>query len=294
MHQTEELFNKLKTIENHIEKLSPTEKNNLYKDLDNMLIRLNSKAYTESDYIERNPFDMPRRIRDFFYCFERYHDHALAWEEVLKKIDLTDINGILDLCPGNGPKAAIALHYLDFRGTLYHLDKDEAASNVLLTFIKMFRSRFTLKYINQDFFEYNGQKVDMLIANHVIDDLLIDKYCKTSGVLLEHIYESNDLFLDTIKRITDEPDSVRTEYAEHIALTLSRYLLPGGTAIFCHYSGLVEESLKIHYWADYCKMMLEEMLEKLGNYGFVFSRKTENKNMNSVFYFYEKSTECSK
>ena len=294
MHQTEELLNKLKTIENHIEKLSPTEKNNLYKDLDNMLIRLNSNAYTESDYIERNPFDMPRRIRDFFYCFERYHDHALAWEDVLKNVNLTNINNILDLCPGNGPKAAIALHYLNYSGTLHHLDKDEAASNVLLTFIKMFRSHFTLKYLNQDFFEYSGLKVDLLIANHVIDDLLLDRYCKTTGVLLDHIYESNESFLDSVKKIMNEPDFARTEYTEYIAQTLSKYLIPGGTAIFCHYSGLVEESLKIQYWADYCKMMLEEVLEKLGNYGFIFSRKTENKKMNSVFYFYEKSTECLK
>lgn len=117
-----------------------------------------------------------RFVKDMDPYFENYM--GILFSNIIiqsKKV----INTAIEFAPGFRIKGAYTLKEINFKGTLYVLDTNEK----VLSFIKYIYqiilpncSIICLNYSLKDSLKYLPKKVDLFIANHPLDDMIIYEY----------------------------------------------------------------------------------------------------------------------
>lgn len=108
-----------------------------------------------------------------------YQQNIETWQTILQSFDFSSVSTIIDLCPGWAPKIELALLHTNFIGTLLAVDQSKDHLSFLKHLLDPFPKRYTMQYRNLHIFENHPRlQTDMLIGNHIIDDLLIEYYQK--------------------------------------------------------------------------------------------------------------------
>ena len=134
------------------------------------------------------------------------------WKSLLSYLGLPPINGtVLELLPGKTLTVSIALESLGFRGIYDRLD----LSSYIPSCSTMQYSSHTLQ---KNVFELGNKPLsyDLIIGNHIIDDLLLDLALRESNQCLDHNDSSS---LNDVWRHIFESDT----YEHHILLILNLF-----------------------------------------------------------------------
>jgi len=253
----------LNEIKNKIESLSDLEQENLVLDLYAINERIQSGNYKYTDFVNRNIYDITQRTREFFTYFKSYYRFAKTWESILSTFPLEDINVIIDLCPGWAPKLEMSLCYLNYSGTVRLIDKHNESLIHLDDALEMFNPRFTIEKMASDFYFYQYSAEKLVIANHIIDDLLIDYYCKLKNVALQEVYETESVFLKVIDDIYKIMNSNYSDFVSKLAESLSPYVACGGYLLLTQYSSMSEVNHSIKNWSEFCSIIFKELQQRL-------------------------------
>ena len=248
--------------------ISDREVDNLHSDLVAMQQRLASGDYMQTDYLNRNVHDVYRRTMEFFFYFESYHRLARTWQQVLELLDIHSTQSILDICPGWAPKIEMALVYLGYKNRVHILDQDKSVMRICENFLNFFNPQFKVFCHPKNFFEHEEQRTELVIANHVLDDLLLERYSHFSGQTLSEIYRSEASFVEVTAKIPDWQKTHWPEVVKEIADALSRFVCSGGLLILSQYPSLSDQNLTQTLWPEYCFQIMVQVCNQLLGLGF--------------------------
>jgi hypothetical protein len=249
----------LARIAGSLEGKSEIEIDNLRLDLSAVVRRLESGAYEESDYAERNVFDVARRTREFLHYFAGWNAQAARWAAILGP-HLGGVREVLDLCPGWAPKIELALTRLRFSGRVRMIDKDGGAMRELLAFFAILESPLRVEAIEADIFaEPVAAVAELVVANHLVDDVLLDLWSPRLGIDAALAYEREAALRDAWRRILGARSEIEAAFPPLLAGALARHVAPGGVLIVSHYQSNVDRLMG----TDESRAVFEELFQRL-------------------------------
>ncbi|KTD53764.1 hypothetical protein Lsan_4174 [Legionella santicrucis] len=284
MHK-ESIHTILEQFSKTISHLSSVEKENITRDFKLLLSFIESGEYKNTELLHRNRFDTQKRTYEFFSYIQGYNRQAMDWFEFLQNIPLKEITSILDIGPGFSPKLALALKRANYEGLLTLLDKSEIALNGLKQFLEMMGVSFDIRFLCDDFFNGAHCSYQLVAANHLFDDLIIDAYCSSKQMPTKQIYEDETVFIKTTEDIMLEFD--KTRFLMSISSVFSKTVAKDGYLLFRNYKGLTEQALELSNWHEYVSNFFEDvilLLQKEGmtilerKNGFVLLKNLINRN----------------
>lgn len=103
------------------------------------------------------------------------------YAEIIKKSNLNNLNCVVEIAPGFKYKIANALKNLDYKGELYVIDPNKKAIEFLqekYTEILPNARIYFLSKTLEEAIDYLPSNIDLLCANHCLDDMIINEYIK--------------------------------------------------------------------------------------------------------------------
>ncbi len=252
----------LSQLESYSAKLSYIEKENVARDLSLILSFINSGEYQSTELFHRNRFDTQKRTYEFFSYIKGCFQQATQWYEFIQHhIPLATLSSILDIGPGFSPKIELALKLAGYKGRLTVVDKSASALIGLQDFLHMVDFPFELHAICDDLFAIKNVHFNLVTANHLFDDLLMDAYCTIEQLPLQWVYESETSMIDVTSKIIQTFDT--TLLTHKIALTLGELVQENGFLLIRHYQGLTEKALELTAWYAFVTLFFENVVEEL-------------------------------
>ena len=105
--------------------------------------------------------------------------------QIINSFSFGKISNIVELAPGFRSKISFALKKLDYDGTLYIIDSNDKVLNYVKKKYQEIIPKANIITINLDLVDsikLLPPKIDLFLANHPIDDMLINKYIKTKNI----------------------------------------------------------------------------------------------------------------
>ena len=120
---------------------------------------------------------------------------GMLFAKIIKDYNLTNCNTILEIAPGFRYKIAYALKEINFCGKLYILDSSKEVCKYVNKTYKQILPNAQIIILNEDFNNIINKlpPIDLLLGNHIIDDLIIYNYLNVDYKINEDI--QNNLFL---------------------------------------------------------------------------------------------------
>lgn len=262
---------------------------NILRDIEVLCCRIESQEYKNTDFLGRQQFDTPRRTYEFVNYFIGYYEQSLAWVSILKKIPLNEIKIIFDFCAGRAPKVQWALKQLDYRDKLFIFDKDKTACQQLSLFLSILQVNYQYLFIDQDIYQLHSEQADLITANHVLDDLVLDDYCKIKKIPLATVYNSEEIFRimiqDIPKNLDVEKFCARVFQAIHLKLKNQGYV------IMNHYLSVTEKALNLREWSAWILVLLTQLCTIFIKNGYAQRQPLAESNSGSTFLILQKSKE---
>ncbi|KTD57425.1 hypothetical protein [Legionella shakespearei] len=263
----------LSKIEHQIQSCSDIEKENIKRDLQLVSNTIDSGEYQSTELLNRNRFDTQKRTYEFFSYIKGYYEQATHWKMMLQNIISENTLSILDIGPGFSPKIELALKLLNFKGNLTVLDKSESALNGLKDILALSGIPFKLNCICDDLFLVQSATYDVVTANHLFDDLMLDGFCRAQGRSLVEVYESEGSMIRTTHEIINAFDTQELE--ECIDQCFNSLVRPGGYLLLRHYQGITEKALELEQWYEFITRFFNKVICRLTNEAFSL-RETKN------------------
>lgn len=214
---------------------------NLARDLDAVERRLASGEYREADFLVRSVFEVPRRTHEFVTYVKGWSAQARRWARLLAKVGVGH-DQILELAPGWAPKIPLALAELGFEGRLRVRDRSAQALGLLTDFCEALRIPVRVDVEQGDLRTAPARRAPLVVANHVVDDLLLDGYARARGLDLDAIYDDEAALVAAWRAIGAGAVDVDAA-ADEVARVLATHVAPGGCLVVAHYPSLVERLL---------------------------------------------------
>ena len=189
-----------------------------------------------------------------------------AWQLLLEQL-LPDspIDTAVELCCGAFPKAGLALQNLQAHVQMYYLDQSRLALQQCQSFLKNFPGHYASANFLQDEIENDSLKLqcDLLLGNHVFDDLLLRNFLSKNGAIIKNPYHSKEFFLKTVSKAILYYDGNVGDYLAVLCKSLDRLVKPGGYIVISEYASWYESTYRIDHW-------LPLRLELLQNVNIIF------------------------
>lgn len=243
-------------------KISSIEKKRLWDDLEVVHERLSKWEYRMMDYSLKNKFNVPERTREFFLYLESYCLTWETWAKILNKLKVNSYNEVVDLCSWWAPKITLALFYSEYKWKMILFDKNKKSMSLLKKFMRLFNPKYEFENIEADILSYTWRQFPFIIANHVIDDLVLDLYCNKHGISTKTIYEKEW----TVKALWDKIEEDKWFYVEmrdSLSDIFDKLLRNNWIICFAQYCSMMEWLLNLDNSVRYSKKMMYEIADKL-------------------------------
>jgi len=237
------------------------EAENINKDLAAMVARIRSGEYRNTDFLDRQQIDTPRRSHEFCQYLLGIHQHAVDWVAILNQLPLAQEASCIDLCTGAWPKIGLALKKLGHLGTLTMLEKDAHAMQQIRQIIELFDPDFAIRFVQQDLFAIDNQAYQLVAGNHVLDDLILNEYAQQQRMELRDIYLNETTFRHCTTEIQKHFDTAA--FNEKLAAQLSRLCGASGFIVLTHYSSVTETALQLQNWSQWVLQCFKQLLLSL-------------------------------
>lgn len=147
------------------------------------------------------------KIIDYDDYFEEYM--GLIYSRIINENKIKDVKTVVEFAPGFRYKIACGLRKIDFKGTIYVVDSNESVLKFVGEKYKDILPEAEVILINKDIvdsIDYLPKSVDLFLANHCIDDMIISKYLV--GKRLEDAFnnteESKQILIDCWNELKEE------------------------------------------------------------------------------------------
>jgi hypothetical protein len=266
MSNTNEFLNK---IQKHLNgNISQIELSHLNKDLETVLDRLEKDEYKKSGF-NVNKFNVPDRTREFYIYLQFYCEIGQNWTPLLKAIDINKYKEVVDLCPGYTPKIELALFYSGYKGKVIAIDKDIDSPKRLVKFMELFNPPFKTIPEKIDLFDHFKSKYKVIIGNHIIDDLVVDLYCKKWGISKTEIYEKEGAITNLWAKILKDKDKNLAECLTKLVDIFERITAKNGIILMSQYKSYMEKLLNLDEAARFSRTLFKMIIKELCKIGFV-------------------------
>ena len=101
------------------------------------------------------------------------------FSRIIKNVNKTNIKNVVEIAPGFRYKIAYALKETNFNGNLYVIDINTEVLKYVNEKYKLLLPNVKIICINKEFknaFNDIPEKIDLLLSNHCIDDMIISEY----------------------------------------------------------------------------------------------------------------------
>jgi hypothetical protein len=168
---------------------------------------------------------------------------ARCWTPALQALGVERAASVLDLCPGFAPKLELALHYAGCEGRVLLVDKERATLDELLTLISAFGVRFSAEPRVLDVERERPPRAPFIAANHVLDDIAMNRGASLLGVALRAVYEREELLRALWSRVLAEGSAVQAYVLESIVSLFDECLEPDRVFVYAQYPSDAERML---------------------------------------------------
>lgn len=269
---------------------SNLEKRGVSRDLEIVWERL-SKGEYQKGFFSASKFDISSRTQALFremeFLFQLGHD----WEHILKAIPQINSRTIVDLCPGFTPKIELGLFYLQFRGKVSVIDVDTKSLASLVRFIRLLNSEFKIQKIRKNLFSAKIAKYDLVLGNHIIDDLVINYFCQLGKITQDDFYQREDV----AKKIWQEILAKRNENIAVASATIAgifqKVTASGGYLCLTQYKSYAEKLFDQKISFQFNSQVLKNVISTLKENGFSDRRRLLDKPFNN-YKGHIKKEEC--
>lgn len=229
----------LDKIKNY-KKMNGLEKTGVLRDLEIIIQKLEKGEYGKG-FVNANKFDIGTRTEGLFREMEFLLQLGHDWERVLKVLPLNNFSKIVDICPGYTPKIELGLFFQKYDGRVYVLDIDSKSINSLARFIKLFSPEFKVVKKKENLFGKIGVSYDLVLGNHVIDDLVVYYFTNKSGIKLKDFYANEEVAIKVWKNILESRSTNVKEVSVKIADIFGKITNKGGTVCLTQYESYAEK-----------------------------------------------------
>jgi hypothetical protein len=235
---------------------------NITRDLNVFVKRIQTGEYLNTDFIARQTFDTPRRVHEFFNYLNGYYQGSLLWQSLIGLVDLHETSTIMDWCSGLSPRIELALRSLSYSGRLIMVDSNLQSQQRLKSLVEMLGVDYDLDFIAEDLYLMKSHyKADLITGNHIMDDLLLNEYCLMTGNSLFDLYGDEHEFTLATQMIMSYV-SLDT-FCHKLSNTINSHLASEGTMILTHYFGVTEKALGLKEWSDWVGNVLLRLKSEL-------------------------------
>jgi len=159
-----------------------------------------------------------KKVIDYDDYFEEYM--GLIYSRIINENKLEDITTVVEFAPGFRYKIACGLRKINFKGTIYIIDSNESVLDFVGKKYKEILPEAEVVLINKDLVDSINclpKSVDLFLANHCIDDMIISKYL--IGKKLEDAFnnteESKQILIDCWNELKEE-DNILFNIKENV------------------------------------------------------------------------------
>lgn len=202
--------------------------------------------------------NLPIRFDYYQYCVE-------TWKKIFARFSQKKLQTITDLCPGWSPKIEIALFRTNYSGIVNIIDKVPGHIDTLVTLVRSFPINFKLKPVVTDLLGPIITKIppaDLVVANHIIDDLLIDLYQKTKKTSHNNIFEDPDTYLEICQKIIKSPN-LQDTIIHKLQNRLLHLINPSGYLLITQYQGYQEKLYSQNHLHQFYFETTRKLVQKL-------------------------------
>lgn len=245
--------------------LSTKENDRLARDLAIIGVRLGSGSYEINSFSD-NALNLVERNRDFFSELQFYSRVGRTWSRLFQELGVERYPDCIDLCAGYFPKVELGLHYLNFQGKVRVFNKDGEALASLREFLLFLDIKFPVVTSQVDIFHEILEPSALVVANHIIDDLVIDTFSQEFGLSTGEVYASEENLRSFWRRVSSEAPRFKRKVVEQLAPMIEKTVLPGGSLLLIQYPSYTERSLELHeaiqFNADLCENLSETLVQR--------------------------------
>jgi hypothetical protein len=208
---------------------------------------------------------IPDRTEELFTDLTFYWSVGRVWREVLEKVIPPTVQHAAELGCGYVPKASLGLHYLNYMGRVDLVDSDEAAASHARNFLELFGARFHCDTRRTTLIEAPQEAYDLVVANHLLDDLALSFYCATQGSEFTALYLDEVSYASTWRTMVADREWL-PGFVDSTVSTLLRLLKPNGTVVLIDYPSFSHRALGlttlIQFVRDAQFLLREKFMEK--------------------------------
>lgn len=151
------------------------------------------------------------KITDYDDYFEEYM--GKVYYHIIKTNNLGTIKSVVEFAPGFRYKIAYALKNIDFNGTIFIIDSNKSVTEFVEKKYSEILPNSKIVVINRDLIDsikLLPRNIDLFVANHCIDDMIISKYLV--GRKLEDAFnntvESKKILIDCWNELKEEESTL--------------------------------------------------------------------------------------
>ncbi len=195
---------------------------------------------------------IPIRLDYYQYCVE-------TWSGIFKQIDFSKIDTIIDLCLGWAPKIELALLKTDFKGKLFAVDKSQNNLDIFSSILEPFNKNYQAILKKIDILEDNHffrNQANVVLANHIIDDIILDFYIKAKGINDNNIFSDINFLKQTWVEILQKNSTIVNVF-DLFKKTIVNITKKDSKVIITQYIGYQEKLYGLEKANSYCKVFLK-------------------------------------
>lgn len=268
--------------------LTNIEQKRLNNDLLAIIQRLKKSEYKIGRF-SGNKFDVEDRTYEFYVYLKFYCEMGKTWTQVLKKLPIHRQQIIVDLLPGYTPKVELALYYANYRGNVLGIDQNAESLKRMHEFMQLFNCNFSIKNCRLNLYSNFKKSYKFIIGNHIIDDLVIDYFCRKWRISSKEIYEKEGKLTELWNKILKDKQKHLITLTPVLSQIFNKITADGGYLLLSQYASHIERALDLYPAVNFNKTLLDRVVKTLPNFK---SQELLVKKALSNYNGYFKASEC--
>lgn len=192
-----------------------------------------------------------------------------AWKQIALELKQAQCPVAFEICCGQSPKAGLALHELFLSQQIGFIDASVSALATCKKIMCRLAPECDALFINSSLEEfYYDEPVQLLVGNHVFDDLLIQHYLDYVGQIDRKAYQRKEEYLTLVAELLLFYRSNHSLFLNHLAKHFSRIIDRNGRIILSDYLSYYEKRFQLRDWALLRFELVDKLSQHLINEGF--------------------------
>ena len=183
-------------------RLSQIERKRIDADLGVLAERIRCGEYRNARFVH-NVLNADERARELVDDLRFFYQLGKVWQRIFSAGGIGEQASLLDIGCGWFPKIEVGLHHAGFRGTVTLLDKGAGTLRNARQFLDFLAVKFRCRFVESDLKRARG-RFDVIAANHLLDDLLLDEYIRRTGVSAKMLYADETAYRNAWNSISHD------------------------------------------------------------------------------------------